>query len=278
LTTVLDEDGGVPPPAPPRRLRPRVLIGVGLLWALVLTAVVLFRGGGDEPTAPVASSPTPSPSASGPLTPAQVYKTLLPSVVLIEATGGVSTEPARGANATAGTALGTGVIANADGTILTALHVVNGATAITVTYADGTRSAAKVATIAAAIDIATLTPATLPEVVVPATIGGGPAVGDPVVAIGNQLALADSATSGVVSGLNRSVSRPKASDLKGLIQFDAAVNPGSSGGPLLDGHAAVIGIIVALANPTNAGTFIGVGFAVPIGSAVGAGDGPAPRL
>ena len=253
-----------------------MLFGAGLLWALALTAVVLFRGGGGEPVAPVAASPTPSPSASGPLTPAQVYQALLPSVVLIEASGGVSTDPVR--NATAGTALGTGVIANADGTILTALHVVSGATAITITYADGTRSAAKVATAEAAIDIATLAPATLPDVVVPATIGGSPAVGDPVVAIGNQLALADSTTSGVVSGLNRSVSRPKASALKGLIQFDAAVNPGSSGGPLLDGHGAVIGIIVALANPTSAGTFIGVGFAVPIGSAVGAGDGPAPRL
>ena len=275
---VLDAEGAASRgPAPPRGLRRRALVIAGVLWALALTALVLFRGGGDDPAAPVAARPTPSASPTGPLTVAKVYQTVAQSVVLIQATGGGSSDVARGA--TAGTALGTGVIAKADGTILTALHVVDGAKAITVIFADGTRSAAKVASAAAALDIATLVPATLPEVVVPATLGGNLAVGDTVVAIGNQLALADSTTSGVVSGLNRSIARANASDLKGLVQFDAAVNPGSSGGPLIDDHGRVVGIVVALANPTSAGTFIGIGFAVPIGSAVaGAGDGRAPPL
>jgi S1-C subfamily serine protease len=68
--------------------------------------------------------------------------------------------------------------------------------------------------------------------------------------------------------------------MTGLIQFDAAVNPGSSGGPLINDHGQVIGIVVSLANPTSAGTFIGIGFAVPIGAALGAGtgDGRAPPL
>lgn len=112
-----------------------------------------------------------------------------------------------------------------------------------------------------------------PTAIVGAGGGGGPAIGDDVVAIGNPLGLVDTTTTGVVSGLNRTVARSGAAPLAGLIQFDAAVNPGSSGGPLLNSQGQVIGIVVALANPTDAGTFIGVGFAVPIGSALGAGEG-----
>jgi len=150
---------------------------------------------------------------------------------------------------------------------------VAGARAVTVTFADGTRTAATVADSDPALDIAVLVPARLPDVVVPATLGGGVAVGEDVVAIGNQLGLVDSTTSGVVSGLDRTVPRAGGAPLAGLIQFDAAVNPGSSGGPLINVRGQVIGIIVALANPTAAGTFVGVGFAVPIGAALGAGEG-----
>jgi S1-C subfamily serine protease len=102
-------------------------------------------------------------------------------------------------------------------------------------------------------------------------------VGDDVVAIGNQLGLTFSTTSGVVSGLGRSARGTNGNTLEGLIQFDAAVNPGSSGGPLVNTRGETIGIVVALANPTDAGTFVGIGFAVPIGSALAAGGGPAPQ-
>jgi S1-C subfamily serine protease len=98
------------------------------------------------------------------------------------------------------------------------------------------------------------------------------AVGNDVVAIGNQLGLTSSATAGVVSGLDRTAANPDGTKLSGLIQFDAAVNPGSSGGPLLNGRGELVGIVVALANPTSAGTFVGVGFAVPITSAGGGFD------
>jgi S1-C subfamily serine protease len=94
-----------------------------------------------------------------------------------------------------------------------------------------------------------------------------------VVAIGNQLGLTSSATSGVVSGLNRGTTGRDGTSLAGLIQFDAAVNPGSSGGPLVNAKGETIGVVVALVNPTDADTFIGIGFAVPIGTAVGAGAG-----
>ncbi|MFG1922468.1 S1C family serine protease [Cryptosporangium sp. NPDC048952] len=250
-------------PAPRKRGR-RLLIVLAALWAIVLTAFVVVRGGSDP--APVAAAPSPSPSPSESLTTSEVFQTLAPSVVLIQSTGGGRTKALS-------SSLGTGVIANANGTILTAFHVVEGARAVTVTFADGTKSPATVADSDPSIDIAVLVPETLPDVVVPATLGGGPAIGDDVVAIGNPLGLVDTTTTGVVSGLNRTIARAGAAPLEKLIQFDAAVNPGSSGGPLLNAQGQVIGIVVALANPTDAGTFIGVGFAVPIGAALGAGEG-----
>ncbi|MGK5681170.1 S1C family serine protease [Actinoplanes sp. URMC 104] len=259
--------GGDPPPEavepkpPPwwkrAELRRKLAIAAVAVWALAITAVVLWPGG-DEADAPARSLPSASPSASGaPLTVSEVYQALRPSVVLIKA----------------GNDSGTGVIVNADGTILTAFHVVREARTITVAYADGTESPATVANSSAAQDIATLKPQKLPETLVPAVLGGGAAVGDAVVAIGNPLGLTATTTSGVVSGLERTLSRDEGGDIAGLIQFDAAVNPGSSGGPLIDDQGRVIGIVVALANPTDAGTFIGIGFAVPIGAAVGAGEG-----
>ena len=120
--------------------------------------------------------------------------------------------------------------------------------------------------------MAMLAPATLPEVVVPATLGGGVAVGSDVVAIGNPLGLVDSTTSGIVSGLNRSA-KTDAGSFGGLIQFDAAVNPGSSGGPLLNDKGLVVGIVVSIADPGEDDSFAGIGFAVPIAAAVG-GGGP----
>lgn len=243
------------------------VVTVGVLLALAVTALVAFRWGassGDDERRP-AARPSPSPSQSGPMTVAEVHDLLFPSVVAIQSTlpNGVSS--------------GTGVVANVDGTILTANHVVDGAVSIVVLFADGTKSAATVAAADPSIDIAVLVPETLPVVVVPATLGGGVAVGDDVVAIGNPLGLIDSTTAGVVSGLDRSVPVPGGRLLPGLIQFDAAVNPGSSGGPLVNMRGEAVGIVVALANPTSDGTFIGIGFAVPIGAAAGAGEDQPPQ-
>lgn len=256
-------------PAPPRPSR-RLVAGAAVALALVLTAVVAFRWGASDPPA-AAPTPAASPSAAEKLSTAEVYAALAPSVVVVEALdpAGKTVE-----------SVGTGVIANAEGAILTAFHVVKDAGTLRVRFADGTVSAAKLQASDPTMDIAALTPATLPSVLVPATLGnsGRLAIGDDVVAIGNQLSLASSATAGVVSGLDRTASGRDGVDLTGLIQFDAAVNPGSSGGPLVNAMGETIGIVVALANPTDAGTFIGIGFAVPIGAAVAAGgDGPGPQ-
>ncbi|GIE77887.1 hypothetical protein Aph02nite_38370 [Actinoplanes philippinensis] len=284
VMTVLRPDGPVEPePAPEEpksrwstpELRRRVLIGAIVAWAVTITALVAVRGGDDDP-APAAARPSASPSASdAPLTVSEIYQTLTPSVVLIQTTGHDAQNRLE-----AGT--GTGVIANADGTILTALHVVDGAESIQLTYADGTKATARPATEDPARDIATLTPEKLPETLVPAVLGGGSRVGDDVVAIGNPLGLTFSTSSGVVSGLERVLNRDRGeADIEGLIQFDAAVNPGNSGGPLINDRGQVVGIVIALANPSGAGTFIGIGFAVPIGAALGGageGDGRSPPL
>jgi putative serine protease PepD len=239
-----------------------VTIAVVVL-ALVTGAFYRWGSGGIREASPPRT--TASPSASKQPTTAQVFTAVAPSVVAVESTHRGTTE----------VDAGTGVIVNTDGTVLTALHVVAGASAVRLTFADGTASAASVQVADAALDIAELRPAALPSVVVPAVLGRSDrlAVGDSVVAIGNQLGLTDTTTAGVVSGLDRRATPTGGASLSGLIQFDAAVNPGSSGGPLVNGRGEIVGIVVALANPTTAGTFVGVGFAVPITAAASAGGG-----
>jgi S1-C subfamily serine protease len=266
-------DGGITADA--RAHRPwksrygRALLAGAAAAAFAATAVIFFlMGSAGRPDALPTARPTAPSKSPERLTVAQIYATLAPSVVSIKATGRA-------------TASGTGVIVNADGGILTAHHVIEDAASVEVTFADGTSSEAIVVAEAPEMDIALLMPMKLPAVVVPAVLGAsrGLSVGDEVVAIGNQLGLAGSTTSGVVSGLNRSIADGDESpDLKGLIQFDAAVNPGSSGGPLVNARGETVGIVVALANPTDAGTFIGVGFAVPIGQAIGAGASRPPQI
>jgi putative serine protease PepD len=171
--------------------------------------------------------------------------------------------------------LGSGVIVADSGLILTANHVIAGGGTITVTFADGTTTTATVAGADPKLDVAELIPAKLPQVVVPATVGGAAGVGASVVAIGNPLGLTDSVSTGVVSGLDRTADTNNGK-FSGLIQFDASVNPGSSGGPLLDTRGLVVGIVVSIATPDGEDAFAGIGFAEPIGAALGGASGKGP--
>lgn len=192
------------------------------------------------------------------------YATIAPSLVLvtIDAVG----------DAPGGQ--GAGVVVSADGSMLTAHHVVAGDGAITVTFADGTRSSARISVARPEQDIAVLVAQTPPQVVVPAVLGGGVRVGDVVYAVGHPFGLANSLSAGVVSATGRTVRAPQRT-LSDLIQFDAAVNPGNSGGPLLDKAGRIVGIVTALANPTDQAVFVGIGFAVPIATAGAAAGAPA---
>lgn len=171
--------------------------------------------------------------------------------------------------------LGTGVVIDAKGEVMTALHVVDGGTNIRVIFADGAASSATVVSSDPAHDIAVLAPTQLPPEIVPVTLGGSAQVGDQAFVVGNPLGLEASLTAGVISGLDRSFTLTNGRTLQGMIQFDAAVNPGSSGGPLLNTQGQVIGIVTGLVNPAGTNSFAGIGFAVPISAAGGAAGVPA---
>jgi S1-C subfamily serine protease len=219
-------------------------------------------------------------SAAAPARSAVVYQQIAPSLVIIQTEGQPSpldatTPPDQiDPENPNGKGLGTGVIVNNEGAILTANHVIAGATSITLIYADGTEAEAIVVSTEPEKDIAVLISDTKPEVIVPAVLGGGVRIGDETYAVGNPLGLAGSMSAGVISGLDRSIPIDEEFTLDGLIQFDAAVNPGNSGGPLLNRNGQVVGIVTALANPSKTGFFVGIGFAVPIEAAGGAAGGP----
>jgi len=168
--------------------------------------------------------------------------------------------------------VGTGVVIVEDGTILTNLHVVQGASRLSVTFADGTESDAALVGARAEHDLAVLKARRLPDDLVPATMRSTAdlAPGDEVVAVGFPFGIGPSASAGVISGLRREYIAPSGARLTNLIQFDAAVNPGNSGGPLVTTEGEVIGIVTGLLNPTEQRVFVGIGFAVPIENAAGA--------
>lgn len=174
-------------------------------------------------------------------------------------------------------ALGAGVVVNDTGIILTCLHVVDNASIITVVFADGSESVATVMLTEPENDLAVLRPDIIPDDLVPATLASSAMlrIGDEVFAVGNPFGMRNSLSSGVVSGLGRSFESPETGEiLTGLIQFDAAVNPGNSGGPLLNRDGEVVGIVTALLNPTDETVFIGIGFAVTIETAGGGAGAP----
>jgi S1-C subfamily serine protease len=157
--------------------------------------------------------------------------------------------------------------------ILTSLHIVAGAKTITVRFSDGTEARAEITATLVDKDIAVLRPASAPAKIVPATLGDPSrlAIGAPAFVIGHPFGLSGSLSAGVISGLDRSMSAPGlAKPLTGLIQFDAAVNPGNSGGPLVDANGEVVGIVTGLVNPAGQRVFSGVGFAVTIDQAANA--------
>jgi serine protease DegQ len=149
---------------------------------------------------------------------------------------------------------------------------VRGAQRIKLTFADGTESEALVEIAQPENDIAVLSAFTLPRLYVPAVMGSSAAmrVGDEVYVVGNPFGLYSSMSAGVISGFNRTFRPPDSEEtIQGLIQFDAAANPGNSGGPLLNRSGHVIGIVTGIVNPTDDSFFVGIGFAVPIGTATG---------
>ena len=203
----------------------------------------------------------------------KAYAVIAPSVVRVRGLGRAGpVKPGKAADDEQATSTGTGVIVVESGLILTNLHVVDGAREIEVTFADGTRSPAQVISSQPQNDLAVLQPRVVPDDVVPATLRGTGdlAPGDTVVAVGFPFGIGPSVSAGVVSGLKREYQAIDGKTmLSNLIQFDAAANPGSSGGPLVTADGEVVGIVTAILNPSEQRVFIGIGFAVPIENAAG---------
>ncbi|AOW14214.1 peptidase S1 [Hydrogenophaga crassostreae] len=176
------------------------------------------------------------------------------------------------------TSVGTGVVIVDKGVILTNLHVVQGARIVRLTFDDGTESDATVKAVQADRDLAVLQADVVPDDLHAATLRSSSDLlpGETVVAVGFPFGIGPSVSAGVVSGLNRDFrSQEGAQEIGNLIQFDAAANPGNSGGPLVTLNGEVVGIVTGILNPTNHRTFVGIGFAVPIeGAAAAAGMPP----
>ena len=169
--------------------------------------------------------------------------------------------------------VGSGVVIVDTGIILTNLHVVTGVQRIKLVFADGLESGATITGAQPENDLAVLQAHKIPDDLQAATLRstGDLAPGDQVLAVGFPFGIGPSASTGVVSGLKRSFRSPEGKqEITNLIQFDAAVNPGNSGGPLVTMDGEVVGIVTAILNPSEQRTFIGIGFAVPIENAASA--------
>jgi S1-C subfamily serine protease len=196
---------------------------------------------------------------------AKAFEAIHPSVVRVEGVfSGATGEPDMEGG------VGTGVVIVDKGIILTNMHVISGAERVKVIFADGLESEATVTGVKPEHDLAILQAKTIPDDLKPATLRstGDLQIGDHVVAVGFPFGIGPSASSGVVSGLKREFVSPEGKkSLTNLIQFDAAANPGNSGGPLVTADGQVVGIVTAILNPTSQRVFIGIGFAVPIENA-----------
>jgi S1-C subfamily serine protease len=173
--------------------------------------------------------------------------------------------------------VGTGVVIVDKGVILTNLHVVQAAQTIKLVFADGSESEASVTGVQPENDLAVLQAKTIPDDLIAATLRSTADLvpGDQVVAVGFPFGIGPSTTAGVISGLGRSFRSPEGTqEIGNLIQFDAAANPGNSGGPLITMDGEVVGIVTGILNPTSHRTFVGIGFAVPIESAAAAAGLP----
>ena len=249
------------------------LLGV-LAGAALVGGIVWARDDGSSKAAPTsattASSQTTGDTAAtnsgAPLVNAEdftaLYERVRPSIVRIT-TGQQADDPFSGGQRGG---LGSGIVLDKDGHILTNYHVVRGSDTVTITFSDGTVASADVVGKDPGNDTAVVKTDADASVLRPATLGDSSQVkvGSFVAAIGNPFGLDGTFTTGVVSGLNRTL--PSSSDgrpIRGLLQADAAVNPGNSGGALINMKGEVIGINTAIENP-GGNSFAGVAYAVPI--------------
>jgi S1-C subfamily serine protease len=228
-------------------------------------------------TAPLAPSNASNQKNAG-LTPHQIYERDAPGVVYVTSTivrqssspfnlfggGSESTQQQ-------GTATGSGIVIDNNGTILTNWHVVENAVKVTVSFENNKTVEAQVVGKDPSNDLAVLRVPTDGLTLRPLTLGDSSTVevGDPVLAIGNPFGLDRTLTTGVISALQRQITAPNGFTIDNVLQTDAPINPGNSGGPLLDASGRVIGINSQIETGGSGDGSVGIGFAVPINTAKG---------
>ena len=268
------------PPAPPRatwrewrRRHSRAIrwtLGIAAALLLVPVLWMLAPAKGITPAEVEALVQKVLEARQPPLTAADAYESILPSVVHVRAlpySADADVEPSTESQS------GTGVVIVDSGIILTNLHVVHGAKSVKVVFHDGLEADAAIIGVQPEHDLAVLQAKTIPDDLHAATLRStaGLRPGEEVIAVGFPFGIGPSVSAGVISGLGREYQTADGKRvLTNLIQFDAAVNPGNSGGPLITPDGEVIGIVTGLLNPSEQRVFIGIGFAVPIENAAGA--------
>jgi S1-C subfamily serine protease len=163
--------------------------------------------------------------------------------------------------------LGSGFVVDKAGHVVTNYHVINGAKKVRVSFSNGASMKASIEGTDPSSDLAVLKIDASSRALTPLQLGDSDAmeVGDPVVAIGNPFGLDRTVTAGIVSAIQRAITAPNGYTIDHVIQTDAAINHGNSGGPLLNGSGQVIGVNsqIETGDGSNAGGNVGVGFAVP---------------
>jgi S1-C subfamily serine protease len=243
------------------------LVG-GLIVAVVALAVGFTRR--DTTTTIIDEVPASSATGSVGLTAHEIYERDAPGVVFVSAKVVESEDSPFDLFPTteSGSQSGSGIVINANGTILTNAHVIDGAVKITVEFANGDTVPAKVIGKDPDDDLALLKVDPSGQRLVPLPLGNSNTVevGDPTVAIGNPFDLERTLTTGVVSALQREIQAPNNFVIDNVIQTDAPINPGNSGGPLINAEGQVIGVNSQIETDGSDGS-VGIGFAIPINTA-----------
>lgn len=250
------------------------LLGAGAALGLALASGALHTGAEvvhDVTVNRFVSVPLGAAGASGEGW-ARVYARIDPGTVDVTARSSATVETPFGSERAQETYTGSGVVLDGDGDILTVAHVVSGAGSVEVTFHDGVTRGAHVLGIDESDDLAVMHVEPAGLTLDPLTLGSDRrlAVGDPIAVLGDPLGFDRSLSTGVVSALNRTIEAPNGAKLGGAIQTDAAMNPGNSGGPLVNSRGQVIGLADQIATGENefgrstTETSTGVGFAVSI--------------
>jgi S1-C subfamily serine protease len=244
------------------------MFAVAVVGGLVAVGSVALLGGLDQGTTVVTETVEASPSnasSTGAMSVHEIYQRSAPGVVRVNVTStSTSLDPFSGVSPNV-QSLGSGFVIDKAGHILTNYHVVRGGSRITVSFSNRDTYSAKVVGSDPSTDVAVLQVNTSPSALTPLPLGDSDhvRVGDPVVAIGNPFGLDRTATSGIVSALQRFITAPNEFTIDHVIQTDAPINHGNSGGPLIDEHGKVIGVNTQIETGDVATGNVGIGFAVP---------------